>query len=68
MTEREELEAYFRAQTNIRLSSIETKLDEMRIQSDKKFDQLINFRAMLIGGSIAASAIISTAILIIFGR
>lgn len=57
MSEKDELEAYFRAQTNIRLSSIE-----------KKIDRLIGFEKMVLGGSLAISAIISVAIAILFGR
>ena len=56
-SEHEKLDAYFRSQTNLRLYSIE-----------KKLDQLIGFRWMLIGGSVAVSSIVSVAIAIILGR
>lgn len=60
MSERDELEAYFRAQTNIRLAAIENKLDK-----------LIGFRWMLIGSSLAVSAIVSVVIgiaTVVYGR
>lgn len=48
MEEEEKLFTYFVTQTNERLSNIENKLD-----------QLITFRMMLIGASIAISTIVS---------
>jgi hypothetical protein len=48
---------YFMGETNKRLDGIEDKLD-----------QLITFRMMLIGASVAVSAIVSIGITIVFGR
>ncbi len=58
--EKRELEAYFRAQTNIRLASLEDELKEMRIDMNKGFNKLYGMRAFLIGGAAAVSAIVST--------
>jgi hypothetical protein len=68
MSEKDELEAYFRAQTNIRLASIEEKMESHFEKINAKLDRSIGFEKMIIGGSVAVSTIVSIAIAILFGR
>lgn len=53
----EEKYEYFIAQTNVRLEKM-----------DEKLDQLISFRFMLIGASMAVSAMVSLIITILVGK
>jgi hypothetical protein len=57
---------YFIDQTNQRLISIESKVDQTKDTLENKFDQLNNFRLMIVGGTFVISTIVSFLVMIYF--